>query len=175
MSVQQLPPTALLTLHVNVPLFCQCVSLHTYWALQKEIIYKECPLGLKWSSLPSNSKQTSIPDRLSPRAPPSPTPSTDLFPLQAETGLLGAGLSSPFMTRSQIRCNGGGRRRCPPTATQPFVCHSSGSGPPPPSPPPRLSGRRSSSQQWYRFAPFDLSLLSQTVYITWSNPLLNRL
>lgn len=30
MSVQQLPPTALLTLRVNVPLFCQCVSLHTY-------------------------------------------------------------------------------------------------------------------------------------------------
>lgn len=71
--------------------------------------------------------------------PPSPTPSTDLFPLQAEAGLLGAGLSSPLMTRSQIRGNGGGRRRCPPTATQPFVCHSSGSGPPPPSPPPRLS------------------------------------
>lgn len=37
-SVQQPPPAALLTLHVNVPLFLQCVSLHTYWALEKEII-----------------------------------------------------------------------------------------------------------------------------------------
>lgn len=90
----------------------------------------------------SLQQQTNICSRSSfSKRPPPQLRLLISFPLQAEAGLLGAGLSSPFMTRTQIRGNGGGRRRCPPTATQPFVSRSSGSGhpPTPPSPPPRLS------------------------------------
>lgn len=44
-----------------VPLFCQCVSLNTYWAFKKKILYKKGPKGLKLASLPSNNKHSSPP------------------------------------------------------------------------------------------------------------------
>lgn len=75
-----------------VPLFCQCVSLNTYWTLQKGILSKKGPKEPKWVSLPWNNKQTPPPDSLPP----------DLFPPQAEASLLGVGLSAPFQTRRPI-------------------------------------------------------------------------
>lgn len=85
-----------------VPLFCQCDSLNTYWASQKEILYKKGPKGLKLASLHSNNKQPS-----SPSSPPNLTLLAELFPLQAEAGLLGVGLSSPFQTHSRIQSKAG--------------------------------------------------------------------
>lgn len=99
-----------------------------------EIIFTSC------------KQQTNIYSR-SPLSKPPPMLSTDLFPLQADAGLWGLVLSSPFMTRSQIQGNGGSRRRFPPTAMQPFVSHSSGSGPPPPFPPHHASPPQQEEQQ----------------------------
>lgn len=84
------------------PLFCQCVSLNTHWALQKEILYKKGPKGLKLASLHLNNKQSSSPPR-----PPNLTLLAELFPLQAEVGLLGVGLSSSFQKHSWIQSKAG--------------------------------------------------------------------
>lgn len=65
----------------------------------------------------SRKQQTNIHSGSCLSKPPTML-STDLFPPQAEAGLSGLGLSSPFMTRSKIQGNGGSRRRFSPTATQ---------------------------------------------------------
>lgn len=106
-----------------VPLFCQCVSLNTYWALQKGILDKKGPKGLKLVSLPSNNKQTEI----------------DHPPDVAGWSLSTAGRSRPAgcgplfsFSNTQPNLKQCSWRRFSPTATQPFISHTLGSGHPHP-------------------------------------------
>lgn len=103
-----------------VPLFCQCVSLNTYWAFKKKILYTKGPKGLKLASLPSNNKHSS---------PPSPPPDTAGWSLSPAGWSRPAGRGPLFsFSDTQPNSKQGSWRRFSPTGTQPVVSHSSSSG-----------------------------------------------
>lgn len=154
------PPTVLLTGNVNVyPCLADVSPSCTYWALQKEILWAEF------------NRAEIIPTSL--RVKTNYLLWTLLTNLSLlHTKALWVRVSPCF---SGILLNSKRRRRLKAilSHSDAAICKSQfWKGTPVV---PRLHSKRSSSQQRYWFTSFDLSLLSRTVYITLSNPLLNRL